>query len=307
MKYLLVFSVLLASCSSLKPKSIGLEIELAKAPSFKEAKSWKSSKKWKKVDGKTWVSDDHHVLINGQPVDKNKYPHVVRIVSASGAGCTASIVGPDAIVTAAHCADTGEKVTFTGVDGVKYTATMYHYESWPSKDLDLSIGKLDKKTAIKPVSLRTDRFEKQGMLVDLMGYGCINPGGGGGNDGVLRAGSAKITGAQGYDLVLDASPSALCYGDSGGPVFFEGKQVGVNSKGNIRDKSYTTRTTLDESKSWLTATATKLGVTICGVSTTDQKICGGPNEPENPNPPVPPAPKQFTFENGTVTIQGVCK
>lgn len=306
MKYFLIMiPFLFAGCAGFQPKGIGLQIDLAKTPTYVEAKKWRKSKKWTKVAQNKWVNDEHQVLINGQPVDKQKYPHVVRVIGVQGQACTASIVGPNVILTAAHCADTGEKMTFTGVDGVKYTATMYHYEKWSDKDdLDLSLGKLDKVTKIKPVSLRTDRFEQKGILVDLIGYGCTNPGGGGGNDGVLRAGTGKVSGAQNYDLVVDASPSALCYGDSGGPVFFEGRQIAVNSKGNIKDKSYLTRTTLEASKTWLSVTAVKLGVSICGVNASGES-CGGDQQP--PSPPTPPGPKQFTYENDVVNIQGVCK
>lgn len=306
MKAIIPFLLLLSGCAYFKPKSIGLDIELAgKAPTAHEAKAWRKSQDWQKVDG-GWVNgpprvsedgrDKRPVLINGNPVDKAKYPAVINIRSASGASCTASIVGPQAILTAAHCAETGEKVSFKTADGNSYTAVMIHFEGYPKTDLDLNLGKVNKLiSGVKPLTVRTDRFEKKGLVVDLIGYGCTQPGGSGGNDGVLRKGSAKVVGGQDFDLVLDASPSALCYGDSGGPVLFEGQQIGVNSKGNIKDVSYTTRTTLEDSKAWLSKTASALGVLVCGIS--------GPCDGTEP----PPGPKTFSFENDVVKLSGIVK
>lgn len=308
MKYLLFFSVLsLVGCQSLQPKGLTLGIDFVKSPTAKQAADWRKNQTWVQSAPGEWTavrpvkegaSSASPVLINGNPVDKAKYPAVLRIRSASGSGCTASLVGPQAVLTAAHCAEQGEKISFTTVNGATYTANVTRYEKWPNDDLDLAIAKVSKPvTGITPLTVRTDRFEKKGMNVDLIGYGCVQPGGGGGNDGVLRMGSAKIRSGQAYDLVLDADPSALCYGDSGGPVLFEGKQIGVNSKGNIEDVSYTTRTTLPDAKAWLEATASKLGVAICGVTSN----CDG----SNPDPE--PGPKQFMFENELIKIQGIIK
>lgn len=305
MKYfLLITTVALAiiGCEGMRPKGINLGIDFTSEPSptSKQASNWRKSQRWRSVGKGKWKNEaqpNQPVLINGNPVDKAKYPTVVRITSASGAGCTANIVGPSAIITAAHCADTGEKVTFKTYDGRAYSAVMTHYEKYPDDDLDLNIGKVNTPiVGIKPMTIRTDRFEKKDMLVDLIGYGCINPGGGGGNDGILRMGSAKVTAGQGYDLALDASPSALCYGDSGGPVFYQGQQIGVNSKGNIQDKSFTTRTTLPESKAWLEKTASALGLEICGINS---KCDGATPPPQNP--------KEFSFENDVVKITGTVK
>lgn len=302
---------LLAGCA-LIPKTVDMHWENTSAPTAKQVKAWKKAQKWVKVKdgwtnkGEAGKKDERPVLINGTPVDKSKYPAVIRILSDSGAGCTASLIGPQAILTAAHCAERDESVKFQTTSGASYTATCTPFEEWPSKDLDLNICKVSTIVqGITPLTVRTDKFETMGMLVDMIGYGCIQPGGGGGNDGVLRMGSGKVSGSQAFDLVLDASPSALCYGDSGGPVLFQGKQIGVNSKGNIQDKSYTTRTTLPDSKAWLESTAKSLGLLICGVNTD----CGGGVIPPAPNPSPAPAPtcEGFKIETKFMTVTGVCK
>lgn len=231
------------------------------------------------------------VLINGNPVDKAQYPHVIRIF-AGGSSCTASVVGPRTILTAAHCADDGGTVQFQTVSGKKFSAKIKHAPGYPKEDLDLALGLSSVDIDVKPVSVRLERFEKKGMTVNLIGYGCIKPGGGGGNDGILRAGDSKIAAGQGYDLVLKSDGgAALCYGDSGGPVFYEGQQIAVNSKGNIEDTSYVTRTTLPDANAFLKSWSGK----ICGVNLD----CTGGTPP--------PDDKSFRFENEKLVIEGKLK
>ncbi len=286
MSYLaLIFSTILVltACQHLPGgSSIGIEFQLGgRPPTAYEAAELRK--------------DEEPVLINGTPVDKSAYPHVVRIFNGSSS-CTASIVGPRALLTAAHCAETGDNVSFQTVDGKKYTARITRAAQYPAEDLDLAMGLVSQQVAVKPVSVRIDRFEKKNMEVQLIGYGCVKPGGGGGNDGILREGKSRITGGQGFDLVLNMPDgAALCYGDSGGPVFYEGKQIAVNSKGNIADTSYVTRTTLPEGAEFLKSWSEKNGAPICGVTST----CDGA-EP-------PPSPKTFRFENDAVFIEGRVK
>lgn len=299
MKLRTVFSLMLifmVGCSLLTVERQTIKIQMATAPTAKEVRAWQRSQKWKKV-GKGWSNKNtlEPVLIKGTPVDRAKYPAVVRIRSDSGSGCTAAVVGPQAILTAAHCAETGERVSFQTVDGKSFTAVMTHYEQWPGTDLDLNLGKVSTTMSVTPLSIRTDAFEQPGMLVELTGYGCTQPGGTGGNDGILRAGTARVTGAQAFDLVTVGAPAALCYGDSGGPVLYGNRLIGVNSKGNIVDKNFTTRTTHTQAKAWLERTASALGLLVCGVNSQ----CGGGE--------TPPPKKEFFFEDANVKINGVIK
>lgn len=266
---------LLSACSHLPQGSkIGITLELAKA--------------WRKANEK--------VLINGNPVDRSKYPHVIRIF-AGGSSCTASVVGPRTILTAAHCADDGQTIQFQTVSGKKYSAKISLHPDYPKKDVDLALAVTSVDIDVKPNPVRLDRFEKKGMEVDLIGYGCVKPGGGGGNDGVLRAGKSKVAAGQEYDLVLKTEGgAALCYGDSGGPVFYEGKQIAVNSKGNIEDTSYVTRLTLEDANAFLKSFAASKGVVICGVNSD----CAG-------GTPPPPGDKTFRFENEFISLEGKVK
>lgn len=257
--------------------SIGIQFQLGgQPPTAKQASAHRDA--------------NEPVLINGEPVDKSKYPSVVRIFVGSSS-CTANVVGKRRIITAAHCGETGDTATFTTISGKKFSAKLQRAPGYPGKDLDLSIGTTSSDIDVAPMSIRTDRFERKGLEVTMIGYGCTKPGGSGGNDGVLRIGTTLVAGGQGYDLVLqNPGGAALCYGDSGGPLFdsSSGKlvQIAVNSKGNIEDISYCTRTTLPEAAEFL-----KQFSGICGVT----EDCGSGATP-------PPSPDSSTFEDDRAVI-----
>lgn len=254
--------------------TLGISIGIGQPPTYKQAQDIRRV-------------DNDRVLINGTPVDPKDFPAVVRIFSG-GSSCTAAVVGPRKVLTAAHCAETGSVVTFTTVSGKKYSGKAVRNPEYPALDKDHAIIEVSQDIDVKPLVVRTERFETKGMEVTLIGYGCINPGGGGGNDGILRTGKSKVEAGQGFDLVL-ATPdgAALCYGDSGGPTLVRKDSgvfdvIAVNSKGNIKDKSFVTRTTIPETSGWL-----KSIPGICGASLD----CSGQ---------APPAPKKFIYQGSEI-------
>ncbi len=213
-------------------------------------------------------------LINGTPVDPGTWPEVIRIRSGTS-GCSATIVGPRAILTAAHCANNGATATFT-YKGANYSAKITRSPIWPAKDQDVAIGILSSDIpGVTPHIIGGEAKVK--TEITLLGYGCIHPpsGGGGvgtgGNDGILRIGKSTIVSFSSYDMVSRSGGAALCQGDSGGPAFVQvdGKYLllGVNSKGNIRDTNYNTRTDMPETVAFFKkVSADNGGVVICGIT-----------------------------------------
>lgn len=249
------------------------------------------------------------MLINGSEVPVGSYKGVVKITTGSAA-CTATVVGKRALITAAHCAANGATSSFK-LDGTSYTVKMTRSPLYPGKDHDISIGLIDKDVMVPPhtIVLNAD-VAGVGNTLHLLGYGCTQPGGGGGNDGILRHGDTTITGFNGYDIVSKKpGGAALCFGDSGGPAFLkvmvakslldeslaEEREylVSINSKGNIIDTNYTARldskTSIDFLKQW----ATTNNVEVCGVNAN----CDGPLPPE----------KKFTLDGNTIKITGEIK
>ncbi len=241
-------------------------------------------------------------LINGTPVPAGTWKEVVRIRS-DGAGCTATVVGPRAIITAAHCAKTGGTATFT-IDGVNYSAVMTRSPVYPGQDHDVSLGIVTPEIkGITPASI--GGAATTGTGITLLGYGCINAGGGGGNDGILRMGDSAIVEFAGFDMVSrKAGGAALCFGDSGGPAFVTvgGKKLllGINSKGNIQDTNYNARLDHDESKKFLQNYTTQNNLQICGVNLN----CGG-IDPVDPAPTCTLSASPSTIKVGESTTIGI--
>ncbi|MEL7338766.1 MAG: trypsin-like serine protease, partial [Planctomycetota bacterium] len=201
-------------------------------------------------------------LINGKQVDRAQWQEVVRIGARS---CTGTFVGKNCVITAAHCGrnNSVSSLEIYGTDGTlkTYRYRMIHHPRWRNQsNWDLAILALDDEVDITPARVGIDYVFANGKDVDLLGYGCTRPGGSGGNDGILRFGESKVQGFTGTDVITSWRPSggALCFGDSGGPMFADGSNSGgqrtliaVNSKGNIRDTNYNMRLDLEDARSWL--------------------------------------------------------
>lgn len=239
-------------------------------------------------------------LIGGTPIKPGTWKPVVYI-RMNGAACTATIVGPKVVATAAHCIQTGEKATFT-LDGKTYSGTGTRHPKYPGTDIDNALIKL---TEAIPVSVTPIPLAKTGVAVGedvhLLGGGCINIGGGGGNDGVIREGRNRVTGFTGNDIVSGKAPggAALCYGDSGGPTLkitdpLNPELVASNSKGNIKDTNYSARWDSTVVADWVKSYVTAQAVEICGVN----KDCG---------PGSPPPPGKFAISGKQADVEVVVK
>jgi hypothetical protein len=239
---------------------------------------------------KVWSVDNQlrPTLIGGTPVQPGTYKEVVNIRTGNS-GCTATVVGPKAAVTAAHCGANGATSTFK-IDGKDYSGKITRSSLYPGRDHDIAVIVLTTEVPESVVGkyAHIGGAATQGTELTLLGYGCTQPGGGGGNDGVLRIGKAKVKNFSGFDMV-SGDGAALCFGDSGGPAYVMAGEtkhlLGVNSKGNIRDTNYNTRTDVPESRSFLQKVATDNNIEICGINA----ACGG--EPQPPPPPPPPPPE----------------
>lgn len=213
-------------------------------------------------------------LINGKPADLKDWPSSVY-ASMNGSRCTATVVGERTLLIAAHCVGNGQSAAFS-IGAEKYSSKCSQSPLYNGNSTaDWAICLVDRKVENVPYELinNDNNRVKVGAQLTLTGYGCVNPGGSGGNDGTYRVGTSKVTktpSGSSNDIVTEGN-AALCFGDSGGPAFFVNDQtkerwvVGVNSRGNISTTSYLSSTSTTNAQKFINDWATSNNQQICGI------------------------------------------
>ncbi len=229
-------------------------------------------------------------LINGQVVDRAEWLEVVRVGRQS---CSATMVGPRVAVTAAHCQRNGSVSDVEIYNGPRVRARAVNHPRYRSQgaQYDVAVLILDETVDIPFARVGLDYNWLEGADVDLLGYGCTRPGGGGGNDGRLRYGESKVVAFSGTDVITRHRPNggALCFGDSGGPMFADGSDtpeqnvlIAVNSKGNIRDTNYNMMLQGAAVESFFAQVIDQYQVKIYGINAGDDDDDPGPQPDPQP-------------------------
>jgi len=197
----------------------------------------------------------------------NEFKEVVMLETETSI-CSATIVGPQVLLTAGHCGETGDTMWFK-LKGDRIEGTFLKSSD---SALDLGVVILDEtidETQVNRFAIVSGSSISLGQKIWALGYGCTGPDESG--VGTLRKGLTSISSFEGLSLVFSGQP-ALCFGDSGSGVFLFGQNrdflVGVNSKGNVRDRSLSVRMDSLESKNFLNEVVLTKNVEICGVSAT---------------------------------------
>jgi len=240
-------------------------------------------------------------LIGGQIADRTKFPATV-LQRAEGGMCSATIIGPRVLISAAHCSDMGETVHFSVHTGESYSAKCSHHPDYKDNETaDWNLCLIDREVkGITYETLSMDRtIPKKGSRVMLTGYGCTDEGGQGGIDGELRWGMVTVTRTpkRGDWDIITKGDVALCYGDSGSSAFYVGAEgdnrwmISVNSRGNIKDTSYLSKTLQNDVFSgWLKGWAASNSVQVCGLSSLPSCRSNSRAVPPKPEPGKPTDP-----------------
>jgi hypothetical protein len=249
---------------------------------------------------------DVPVLIGGQAANPAEWPASVY-ASMSGSRCSATVVGPRTLIIAAHCVGNGGTASFS-VGANRYSSRCTHHPEYRrNSTADWAMCLINAPVPNVPYErlLLDAGVVQNGMNVRLTGYGCVRPGGGGGNDGIFRIGTARVTrlpSGSNYDTVT-AGGAALCFGDSGGAAYVleangQRRIFGINSRGDIRTTSYLSSTYTASFRNFVSSWAQSNGQRICGVHA-DATGCRGGDS----NPP----PNEFVVETAIASVSARLK
>lgn len=207
--------------------------------------------------------------------DPKYWPSTFVFVSADGFECTATAIGDRAILTAAHCVEKTDhgslQIGETRLAVVCDKHTNYPASAWT----DFSLCLTDSFMKAPPLGfevVNTDPTSTPpGTNLKLVGFGCRTEGGMDRGFGRLAEGDAVVLLAQ-PDYLETGVGSAICLGDSGGGAYLsvaavpsQRRLIGVNSHGDLSDRSYLSVTANDRFLIWAREWSMRHGADICGL------------------------------------------
>jgi secreted trypsin-like serine protease len=205
------------------------------------------------------VTKGENAIINGE--ETSDYPGVVALYGKKpgedkGALCTAEVVSPTVILTAAHCvapAVVGEGLVFNVLVGANLTDAAHPATKLPVKEVhwnekfdaqqlqngnDIAVAILAEPTTIKPIKINRGSISTSDVTsARLVGYG-LNDGFNQTGAGIKRTAEVPVSSIDDKFVVTGSwGGTTMCNGDSGGPVLADiGGEltiIGVNSFGFI--------------------------------------------------------------------------
>lgn len=167
-------------------------------------------------------------IVNGKEIEEIEYPAVYYI-----GNCTASFISDNVLITAGHCASTGSTIRISR----RISATSLKVIRHPKYNY---VGKNDITIAIFPKGTSpywVEIYDGKASVGDeaiLVGYGRNSSSGG---SGVKRMGRTKLTRVgngvlNSYRTTWNPGSGedvSIAPGDSGGPLFLNGKLAGIAS------------------------------------------------------------------------------
>ena len=215
-------------------------------------------------------------IIGGSPV--SSAPWGVQ-VSSSGAFCSGSIMAPLWVLTAAHCTS-GSMSVKVGDVRLGFGTSARVVQNYTRGDTALL--RLDQPINTTYVQL-ADSDPPVGSITEIYGWG-------GTCDGncplapVLKTATVRVTGysdsPEGRMIEATQVSGIAFHGDSGGPMFYQGRQIGTCTGGGGRNVVYPSVANV---LTWIRS--------VTGVG-------GGPTTPPTSGPTQPPPPGTGAWQPG---------
>ena len=233
--------------------------------------------------------DDGGPLIGGEGAIRasvSRWP-ATRIFNSQIGGCTTTLVGTRAILTAAHCVDNGASAEMKHRgQWITVTACTHHPKYDGANSWDYALCELQTEVRNVPFEIvNTSRsYPREGHELALLGYGCIsdpeNPAVTFSNTnralyGGIATVEARFTNTTTY--IKTKGNAVGCFGDSGGAAyisFSNGRReiVGVMSRALVASdglfvgETYVSTTSHIDFVTWAEDWIVETGAAICGIS-----------------------------------------
>lgn len=213
------------------------------------------------------ITTEIPALIRGSVADRKDYPGVVWI-----GNCTATLVGPRTLVSAAHCTRTSASFS---IGASRYSSTCVPSPYYPRNSTSDYVWCYTNRE-VEGVEffenvLLDEKEVVRGDKILLSGFGCQRWGGN--LDGQFRVGVATVTAipSGSNNDVVAGQGATLCSGDSGGPAWTilpngdRDKLLSVNSRSNTTTVSYLSALFTSQGKETLNRYLSRFPTKICGV------------------------------------------
>lgn len=220
-------------------------------------------------------------IVGGSLLKRAEWPATLNFALNAGNVCTATLIGPRVVLTAAHCLDDGAKATVE-LANRNIAIECNHHPDYDKVSLEADIALCHATNDIPFNAFERVSFEPVGKnegRLFLLGYGCtdVHTLKGGGR---LYGGYSSIASITDAHVVTERGPGSvqICPGDSGGAAFkllvseqHQGARyiIGVNSGYSIDKKELSYIARLSTYKPFVTEWLNAHSATICDKDSVD--------------------------------------